>query len=174
MEEKEFMNEPELKKSKIYFMDATQMAKVTGKGSLMAVLGISMFGIMFSGITWWAKALFGLGGLFAFVFTFYDMKYMMGLRKNPFQSSFNNKTFQYFNEFEGNKVLDVDQIREIKVYRRAKDAFLLEIFLNNKVREENVNIAGFDAQTKQEMLDDLKAMNPTILFTSYHKDEEAK
>jgi hypothetical protein len=159
---------------KMYFMDVTSMNKVMGKTSILSFLGVSLIGIMFSGVEWWVKGLFGLGSFLVFSFAYYDMKYFMGLRKNPFMLFPNRKVFRYFNEFEGNKEIDIMQIKEIKVYTRGKETFLWEIFLHNQKKEENVNVSGFDAQTLQEMMEDLKKINPNFAVTSNHDPKKKR
>ncbi|PLS19696.1 hypothetical protein CVD28_04595 [Bacillus sp. M6-12] len=163
---------------KMYFFDLNKMTKTMGKTTLLVILGVVLFNFMFSDIQWWAKALVGLGSFLLVAFVYYDVKYMLGMKKNPFQIFPERKIFRYYNEFEGNKEIDITKIKEIKVYSRPKpeEIFLLEIFLHNKKKEENVNVAGFTQNTIHELMNDIRQFNSDYIITTNRdpKNKEKK
>lgn len=165
-QENQAMETDELGYDKMYFLDPSKMTKTMGKTTLLVILGVFMINILFSDIQWWAKGLFGLGALLLVAFVYYDVKYMLGLKKNPFMIFPEKKIFRYYNEFEGNKEIDITQIKEIKVYSRPKETFLWEVFVHNQKNEENVNISAYDEETLEELMTDLRRFNKNFIITS--------
>jgi hypothetical protein len=160
---------------KMYFFDLSKMTKTMGKTTLLVILGVFMVNVMMTDISWWAKGLFGLGAFLLVAFVYYDVKYMLGMKKNPFMIFPEKKILRYYNEFEGNKEIDITQIKEIKVYSRPRpeETFLLEVFLHNQKKEENVNVAGFTQSTINELMADIRQFNSDFVITT-NRDPKTK
>lgn len=151
---------------KMYFLSYPKYVKVISKLSLFGIIAIIFGNVMFQGIPWWAKALFGVGVLFLGILIYYDLKYIRGLKKHPFMIYPERKVFRYYNEFEGNKEIDITKIREIKIYYKQKEPNVIEMHIDNQKDTENVYLAGFDIPTINEMLQDMLSINPEIVITS--------
>ena len=153
---------------KMYFPDMSKYTKTMGKTTLLVLVGVLLINLMFSDVEWWAKTLFGAGAFLLGALTYYDVKYMMGVKKNPFMVFPEEKKMRYYNEFEGNKEIDIAKIKEIKVYSRVrpKETFLCEIFIEGQKNVENVNVSGFTEDVFQELLTDLRLFNSTFALTS--------
>lgn len=160
---------------KMYFPEISKYIKTMGKTTLLAIVGVLLINMMWSDIIWWAKALFGAGSLLLVAFVFYDVKYMMGVKKNPFMLFPETKTFRYYNEFEGNKEIDMTKIKEVKVYSRVRpqETFLFEIFVEGQKQVENVNVSAFTEADIQELLGDFRLFNKNFELTK-GKDKKKK
>ena len=152
---------------KMYFPEISKYVKTMGKTTLLALVGVLLINMMWMDVAWWAKALFGAGSLLLVAFVYYDVKYMMGVKKNPFTLFPETKTFRYYNEFEGNKQIDMTKIKEVKVYSRVrpKETFLFEIFVEGQKQVENVNVSAFTEADVQELLEDFRLFNKTFELT---------
>lgn len=160
----------QLPEDRYFYLDVHQA--ISSKGTLTGLIGFLLIGLLFSGEVWWIKGLFSLGGIIFFFLTYLDVRYFLGLHKTPNRISSTTRSFRYYNEFEGNKEILIDQIREIKIYLRGKKAFLLEVFVDGEKHEENIRIDGLDTPSQQDLLDLLHALNPKIVFSTNRKTKE--
>lgn len=160
---------------KMYFADLRKVYQTMGKLTLFVFLGVMLINVVMSGVPWWAIVLLIGGTLLLVAFVFYDVKYMLGVKKNPFMLFHERKIFRYYNEYEGNKEIDITKIKEIKIYNRVKpeETFLLEIFVENQKDEENVNVSGYTQATIDEMLEHILQFNSKISITK-NREEKTK
>lgn len=160
---------------KMYFADLRKVYQTMGKLTLFVFLGVMLINVVMSGVPWWAIVLLIGGALLLVAFVFYDVKYMLGVKKNPFMLFHERKVFRYYNEYEGNKEIDITKIKEIKIYNRIKpeETFLLEIFVENQKDEENVNVSGYTQATIDEMLEHILQFNSKISITK-NREEKTK
>lgn len=160
---------------KMYFPEASKYIKTMGKTTLLAVVGVLLVNMMWTDIVWWAKVLFGAGSLLLVALVFYDVKYMMGVKKNPFMLFPKTNTFRYYNEFEGNKEINLTKIKEVKVYSRVRpqETFLFEIFVEGQKQVENVNVSAFREEDVQELLGDFRLFNASFELTK-GRDKKSK
>lgn len=160
---------------KMYFADLRKVYQTMGKLTLFVFLGVMLINVVMSGVPWWAIVLLIGGALLLVAFVFYDVKYMLGVKKNPFMLFHERKIFRYYNEYEGNKEIDITKIKEIKIYNRVKpeETFLLEIFVENQKDEENVNVSGYTQATIDEMLEHILQFNSKISITK-NREEKTK
>lgn len=158
---------------KMYFADLRKIYQTMGKLTLFVLLGVMLINVVMSGVPWWAIVLLIGGALLLVAFVFYDVKYMLGVKKNPFMLFHERKIFRYYNEYEGNKEIDITKIKEIKIYSRVKpeETFLLEIFVKNQKDEENVNVSGYTQATIEEMLEHILQFNSNISITKNREDK---
>lgn len=162
--------------SRMYFPELSKYTRSMGKATLLVILGFMLINMMRFELPWWAKTFFALGALLLFAFIYYDMKYMMGVKKNPFKVFPDKHILRYYNEFEGNKDVEIDKITEVKVYTRVrpKETYLLEVFVDEQKDVENINVSGFTDETISELLEDLQSINPKYKLSTNRESKLSK
>jgi len=151
--------------SKFYFMDLQATMKLSGKLFLLALVESVVLAFLLNPNEWWAKIIIGLIGAVFFLFNYYDIRYYFGFRKNPYQLNETERTFKYYNEYEGVKIFSLDKMKAMKAFRNYNGIHLIEIKVEGDKMEQNINVSGIQQEVVKELIEDLKRMNPDMSYS---------
>lgn len=125
---------------------------------ISVVIMIIPFIAAFNGI---GKILFILGGIILIIYGIYEIKYAIGVREYGIEIDLENKKVIYFEEFVGQRELDVEKIKEYKLYRKGKKIFMIEVYFDEEQKEkETINLTSFGNDDVFSILRYMKQMNP--------------
>lgn len=160
---------------KHYFvLDDMIFFKLKSKLFLIYFVSIGLIGVLFANISIILKGIFLLCSIFLMILNWYRLKYIWGLKKNPFEIDFDKKTFKYFNEFRGLVNVDILNIRDIIFYSRNNKPYLIEIGIKGTSSIENVNTEGLDIYSIKNMTSELIKINPNILTKEIEKSKKIR
>ncbi len=107
------------------------------------------------------KILFTLGGIILIIYGIYEIKYAIGAREYGIEIDLENKKVIYFEEFVGQRELDVEKIKEYKLYKKGKKIFMIEVYFDEEQKEkETINLTSFSGDDASSILRYMKQMNP--------------
>lgn len=152
-----------------FYLNEIIFLKVRNKLFLMYFIATALFGVLFSNISIILKCILCMFSFFLIILNWYRAKYILGLRKNPFEINFKDKKLRYFNEFRGNVFIDILNIRNMVFYSRNGIPYLIEVGIKGTNNTENMNTEGFDYETIKSLVNKLTEINPDILIKEVEK-----
>jgi len=147
------------------YPDATRVHQQLAKLSILGFISILLMAVLRTDIAWWGKGLMLLmiGLLLAMIF--YDVRYILGARKHPYQLILEADALRYYNEYTGIDTVNLLTIKTVNIYfkNNFKTYSLLEL-LDVNGKETNINIAGLSTQDAEWLFDKIKTYYPHITW----------
>lgn len=149
---------------KQYTACESSVGKILPRAILSMIMGLGLIaiGAIISDLVWWSRILIGIVGFLLGIQGYYDAKYIRGFKKYGFIVNEEDKSIAYYNEFEGNKTVYPKDCSALKVYKKNREIYLLELFYKNSKKQENINVSGLYPDDTNEFIGYIKSFNPQI------------
>lgn len=149
---------------KKYSACSVSVSKITPRALLTLVIGMGLVlvSLVVPDLVWWSKLLIGIMGFLMSAEGYYQLKYTKGLGENGFVVNTDDKTMTYYNEFEGNKTISLEDFSELKIYKRSRAIYLLELKYKNSKKQENINTNALYTEDIDEIIGYIKTFNNHI------------
>lgn len=138
-------------------------SKMIPRALLSVAIGLGLIGLgVISEIVWWARIAIGLVGFLLGIQGYYDLKYVKGFKENKFTVNEEDKSITYFNEFEGNKTIYPKDFSALKIYKKKREIYLLELTYKDSKKQENINVSGLYPDDTDKFISYIKSFNPYL------------